>query len=458
MSQLARRRPSLSQRPAVVDSVLYWLLALALVRGLLYASLVPPWQAPDEPAQFERARAALSARDWNSTSETGPAWYDDLVRSLYTFNYWDFVDDDRPVYSPDSLLNQYIAPYHEIYGGLYGSRLTYALLGWPVVLAPGQDVALQLYLVRLYTALMNVGVILLAYLMVREIFPGNRFLMLGAPILVMFNPQHTHMLSTVNNGNLAELLAAAALYFLIRGVMRGFTWPALLASLGLGVLAMWTKATAYFLAPAFASIGLFYMWAYRRYWWAALGAAVAGAAVFYFLMPARLGQLLAWGWSRLLAGQFHLDPVVPTDLFNSFWALPGWFMIRLHPFWYQLLALACAVAGVGLVVGLATRWKMVLSGRRRSQVLALVLLAVAVVAAVVTLLAWHMVTGSIVYRQGRSVYPVITPLALFLLLGWQQFIPAGWRGPGLLAIAGGMVLFDSLVLFNYVVPVFYSRF
>lgn len=458
MAEPRSARPSLLPRPAAVDPLLYWLLALALVRGLIYASLVPPWQAPDEPAQFERAKAALNGRDWNSTSETGPAWYDDLVRSLYAFNYWDFVDDDRPVYSPDSLLNEYIAPYHEIYGGLYGSRLTYGLLGWPLVLAPGQDLALQLYLVRLYTVLMNLGIILLAYLMVREIFPGNRFLLLGVPILILFNPQHTHMLSTVNNGNLAELLATAALYFLIRGVMRGFTWPALLASLGLAVLAMWTKATAYFLAPALASIGLFYIWAYRRYWRWLLAAAAASAVVFYFLMPARLSQLLTWGWGSLLAGQFYLDPLVPRDLFDSFWAMPGWFMVRLYPAWYRLLAAACAVAVAGLVIGLATRWKPVLSGRHQAQAQALVVLAVAVLAAVGTLLAWHIVTGTIVYRQGRSIYPVIAPVALFLMLGWQQLIPAGWRWPGLLAITGGLALFDSLVLFNYVIPVFYSRF
>src|SRR5262245_14850716 len=36
------------------------LLALALAHGLLYVWLVPPWQTPDEPAQFQYA--ALIAR------------------------------------------------------------------------------------------------------------------------------------------------------------------------------------------------------------------------------------------------------------------------------------------------------------------------------------------------------------------------------------------------------------
>ena len=33
------------------------LVALALIRGLIYLSVFPPWQAPDEPAHFEVVRA-----------------------------------------------------------------------------------------------------------------------------------------------------------------------------------------------------------------------------------------------------------------------------------------------------------------------------------------------------------------------------------------------------------------
>jgi hypothetical protein len=187
--------------------ILYLLLALALVRGIIYASLVSPWQAPDEPGQFERARAALTAAEWNSTSANGPAWYEELLQSLFTFDFWDFLDDNRPAYAPNSPLNLYIVPYHEVYEGLYGSRPAYALLGWPLFLARDQDITLQLYLVRLNTVLLNLGVILLAYQMARTIFPRDLFLALGVPAIIVFNPQHTHLLSTVNNGSLAELLA-----------------------------------------------------------------------------------------------------------------------------------------------------------------------------------------------------------------------------------------------------------
>ena len=149
------------------------LLALAFIRGALYASLVPPWQSPDEPAQFERARAALSGQDWIATSESGPPWYDDLAKSLILFDFWDFIPEERRTYIPGAPLNRYIVPYQELYNGLYSSRSPYVALAGPLFLANSIDITLQLYLVRFNMILMSVGIIFFAYLTTRTIFSGG---------------------------------------------------------------------------------------------------------------------------------------------------------------------------------------------------------------------------------------------------------------------------------------------
>lgn len=71
---------------------------------------------------------------------------------------------------------------------------------------------------------------------------------------------------------------------------------------------------------------------------------------------------------------------------------------------------------------------------------------------------WHILTGSLLYRQGRSLYPVIVPIAIFLMLGWRQLLPLAWRKTGLLGLTLVFFLFDSLVLFSYIIPFFYSRY
>lgn len=437
--------------------ILYSLLALALVRGLIYGAVVPPWQAPDEPAQFERVKASLSAADWNSNSQNGPAWYDELSKSLFTFRYWDFVDASRPSYAPNSI-GRYIALYQEIYQGLYGSRGAYVVMAWPLFLAPHQDITLQLYLVRMNMVLMNVVVIFLAYLIVRTIFPGDTFLVLGTPLIILFNPQHTHLMSTVNNGNLAELLATTVLYFMVAGIMQGFSLLKIFAMLSLSLVAMWTKATAYFLPLAIGSLMLFYLPAYRRHWrWLLLSGAILAVLV-YFFIPQRLILLLASFGALASSGNFfYLDPLVPIDLFRSFWAYPGWMILQLHPFWYQLLFLSCLLALIGLL-GLLAKGRLGYAPSRRLQFRVLLVLAIAVASSIVTILAWNAVTQSIVYRQGRSIYPVIVPISLFLMLGWRQLIPAGWRRFSLLALTVGLSLFDSLVLFGYIIPFFYSNY
>lgn len=444
-----------SVSPKLIISLL---LALALVRGVIYASFVPPWQAPDEPPQFERVRASLTAVEWNSTSENGPAWYDDLIRSLFTFGFWDFLDDTRKVYDPSMPLNHYIVPYQEAYEGLYGSRPAYALIGWPLFLARNQDIILQLYLVRLNTVLMNVGIIWLAYLIVRTIFPGDIFLMVGVPCLILFNPQHTHLLSTVNNGNLAELLTTAALYFMVRGIIGGFTWRSGVAILGFSLAAMWTKATAYFLPLALGCLILFQLWGYRRHWRWLLPIGLIGISLSLYFAPQRLWLLISQAQSILAKGEFYLYPIVPLDLFRSFWAMPGWTIFPLADIWYWLITLACILALIGWAMLGFTRRHQLLAPEVRPQVQALVVLFVAAAAAIGVLLAWNTLTQGIIYRQGRSLFPVVVPISLFLMLGWRQLIPESRRKEGLFAAILLLFLFDSLVLFDYILPIFYSRY
>jgi len=439
-------------------SILYFVLALALIRGIIYASVVPPWQAPDEPPQFERAKAALTNADWVSDSQNPTDWYQDIAKSLFAFDFFDFLDTSRPEYSPDEPITRYTYLYQEIYGNLYGSRIMYALIGWPLSLTDFDDITLQLYLIRINTVLMNVAIIFLAFLLTKTIFPNAPFMFWGVPILLLFMPQHTHLLSTVNNGNLAELLATIALYFIVRGFINGFSWQNIGLILVFSLAAMWTKATAYFLLVALGVMGLFFLWKYRRYWRRLLPAGIILALLTYIFAPERLKLLIPSAWTLLQTRGFYLDPIVPKDLFRSFWAMPGWTIFYIHPMWYYLLITGCVLAIVGLIILVIKKWPLICTGQYTPQIRVLTVMLVAIVASITVLLIWNGLNHSIVYRQGRSIYPVIICISIFLLLGWRQIIPYGWRKIGLLSITLAFFLFDSLVLFNYLIPIFYSRY
>ncbi len=439
------------------QSLLYFLLALALLRGLIYASFVPPWQAPDEPAQFERARAALSVTEWNSTSENGPDWYADLPSALFAFDFWDYIPTTRQT-DTSGPISQYVTLYQEFYSGFYSSRIPYAFIGWPLFLARFQDIPFQLYLVRLNTILMNVGIIFLAFHLTKTIFPQDNFLILGVPILILFIPQHTHLLSTVNNGNLAELLSLTALYFIVKGIIKGFKPIDIVAILLFSLLAMWTKATAYFLPFVVATVALFYLWQYRHHWRWLLPLGLLSLGLAYALSPDRLTLLFFEGWTKLRAGDIYLNPIVPIIHFRSFWALPGWLTLHLHPFWYQVLMSASILALVGLILLFITHPRLILSKQHQPQIQALIVLAVAALVSLSIIIGWSAITNTIAYRQGRSLYPVLVPIAIFLTLGWRQLIPTTWRDFGLLALTATFFMFDTMVLFHYIIPFFYSRY
>lgn len=438
-------------------SILFFILALTLVRGIIYAAVISPWQAPDEPAQFERAKAALKTEDWNSTAPTPPAWYADLRDSLLTHHFLSYTLI-RAQNDPEASLNHYIDLYHEVYGGTYGTRFTYAVIGAPLILAQYQDITLQLYLVRLGTVLMNVAIIFLAYLTVSTIFPNSDFLVLGVPLLIMFNPQHTYNLSTVNNGNLAELLATAALYFIARGLKQNLSLPNFGLALAFAWIAMWTKATAYFLFFTFGGVASFFLWRYRRHWHWLFLVLVLLSGLIYFLAPQRLSLLFSQVWPLLSQKQFYFNPQITSDIFKSFWAMPGWAILRLNSVWYQAWLIVCILSVGGGIALLIQRRRLLFSEQFQPQVHTLLVFALSIGVAIGIQVGWHVLTGTTLYRQGRSLFPVIVPIVIFLMLGWRQLIPVVWQKPGLLAITINLFLFDSMVLFNYIIPFFYSRY
>jgi 4-amino-4-deoxy-L-arabinose transferase-like glycosyltransferase len=101
----------------------------------------------------------------------------------------------------------------------------------------------QVIALRFLSLLMGGGIVYLAYLIAREVFPTNEVLALGTAAFVAGVPMHLAMLAAVNNDGLAELVLVGILWMLIRtikkeeaegteGVERKMPWRLV----GLGVL------------------------------------------------------------------------------------------------------------------------------------------------------------------------------------------------------------------------------
>jgi len=66
------------------------LLALSLVRGLLYLAIIPPWQGPDEPRHFEYARLIADRGRLVTKRDLSPALQEGVIRSMVEHDFWRF--------------------------------------------------------------------------------------------------------------------------------------------------------------------------------------------------------------------------------------------------------------------------------------------------------------------------------------------------------------------------------
>src|SRR3990172_5165946 len=81
------------------------LTALAVVHGLWYAFLIPPWQAPDEIAHFEYARLFAERRKLLSLADESPALEQAIIDSLYRHRAWYRIGKPTPTERPTRLMD-----------------------------------------------------------------------------------------------------------------------------------------------------------------------------------------------------------------------------------------------------------------------------------------------------------------------------------------------------------------
>jgi 4-amino-4-deoxy-L-arabinose transferase-like glycosyltransferase len=420
-----------------------WLIAvLYLLLATAYATLTPAWQAPDEPAHFNYVRF-LATHDQLPELKVGD----------YPGPYLEELKAER--FPPGK-------PVDPIQYESYQPPLYYALAAIAYKAGGGSLVS-----VRLFSVLLGLGVLLLAYAVVRRTFPRWPAVALGSAALVAFLPQHLATVSQSGNDVLAEVWLAAAVLILAgwlqtdpQGAAHGFLdrsrslW---LLGVVLGLILI-TKTTAY-LAWILTAGALLWDWRVRRPRWQA----AAGDALRLVLpgvligAPFFLHNLQVYGFPDLLglarhdtvvAGQLRLVDFLAsqgawayvhrlvTFTFMSFWGFFGWLAVPMDARVYQALALWCAVASGGLfwherrMRGVA----MLSDGERRAARLLTSLV-------VLSLLAYASYNLKFVQHQGRYFFPALIPLALGLVLGtWEAFNENGarwWAAGGCVLLAVG---------------------
>ena len=420
--------------------------AIALVGGVGWAAVLPPWQAPDEIEHFEYVQYLSETGDLpglpgaldrptalpystehqyameqsftNSVrhnAQAKPPWEDSA------FDRWDALQKRTNASASDGGGISTASPYPPPYYGL-------ATVGYKVF--EGGTIFDRVFGTRLLAALLGALTVLCVWLFARELFGRPGILPNTAALSVALLPQFQFISGITNNDSLLILMGSLELYLIARVIRRGVTPQAAVAMGAVLALGYLTKPTMVAFAPAVAVVLAWPLLRERRL--AALRPALTGFAGF-------LAVWVAWGVIAALAGR-ELWPTeasgaqafVLSDFLNYFWHFylpspPGvvdrYFADRLplytvwmHSFFasfgwndtlfpervYEVITGVCIAIGVFLVVA-AWRERAAL---RRSLGIVAAGAVTTVVLLVFVHLAFYLYHSGFPGEQGRYLLPL----------------------------------------------------
>ena len=262
------------------------LLAYVLIRGVLQVAVVPPWQHPDEPTHFEYVRLIAEEKRLPKTGDYSLSMRREIAASMFQFDFW---SPEKLPFSRQFLSN---TPPHIGISELRHPPLYYALAAltqWPVSHAP---VEMQLYAARLLGVLALMATILIAYRLVKALFPGNRLIYLGVPACLALLPPYIDQVTSVNNDVLTIPLFSLFLLMLVQLIHEGMSWRRLGLAVVLLALAMMTKTTT--AIGVLALLVALPMAIFRQPWSRRLWLALGGGILALGLIFLQWGDAAGW--------------------------------------------------------------------------------------------------------------------------------------------------------------------
>lgn len=233
------------------------LLLVTFLKEIAFLAVVPMWHTPDEQAHFAQVAyfAELNKMPFHVSKDLNREIYESEVllgtlRDERGNNKFTFHPEYRLEYTnslegkyenqikslPKEYRQEMVRQEAANYPPLY-----YILAAIPYKIFYDSDLITRVYLSRLISILMFLGLTFFSYLIAKEIFPKNKLLQIILPTLVSFQPMISFVSSGVTSDNLLNLLFTIFTFVMILQVKNKLNFKYLLISLGLILLLYLTK-------------------------------------------------------------------------------------------------------------------------------------------------------------------------------------------------------------------------
>jgi 4-amino-4-deoxy-L-arabinose transferase-like glycosyltransferase len=401
-------------------------LAVQVGIALQYATRIPPYNAPDEPAHANYARhvaataslPVLRPGDWDAA----------LLERLKAERFPEAADVSTIGYESHQPPLYYLLAAPLAGGGVVAMRLGSVVIGAVALLA--------------------------LYLTARALIADQPTALLALALAALV-PQHGATRASVSNDGLTELWLSLLLLLSVVLQRVGTTGRrAGLVGLVTG-LAMLTKLSGWVAAPvAVAALLLAPTKAGRK----GAHVAVAGAVAAGLVVPWLIRGALVYGLDdplglrrhdEVVGGQQLTDaadlPRMAATLFRSFWGQFGWMGVLMDERVYLALGALSAVIATGIVLWLMPWGGLWRESDRRGWSLAGLLLGGVVVATV----AYN---ARYLQPQGRYLFPAMAALAPLAAVGLRELISERQRVPLYVGLALSLVALDLVALWRFILP------
>jgi hypothetical protein len=249
--------------------VIILMLLLALVIGITFIFIVPPWQHYDEPTQFEYSWLIANRPGLPEISDYDQALRRDIAGSMIEHGFFRDMG-----FTPNLL-----STTEQIWIGIsqIGSKpLYYWFAAIPLRIIQAADITFQLYTARFLSLVFFLVTIVAAYGLAGELTSPKHPLRWLLPLTILLLPSFVDILTAVNDDVAATAIFSLFLWSGVRMMIRGFNGWRLFALLALSALCFFTKTTV-MLAVVLAPVPLLFSLirpGFKRYAWMALTVAV----------------------------------------------------------------------------------------------------------------------------------------------------------------------------------------
>ncbi len=267
------------------------ILLAALIQGLLYLSLQPPWQHYDEPTHFEYAALIAHTGRLPHPGDEDMAMRREIAASMAEHQF--FKNVPNPGLLGD---NVWLGISELVHPPAY-----YALVSLPLRIIPYLDVTTQLYVARSVSVLLFLLTMAVTIGMLRDLTREGHVLRWAVPLAMVLLPPFVDLMTAVNNDAAAVAVFSLFLWGAVRTIRFGLSWRRLAWLCGTAVIAAVTKNTAGVALGLAPLVCLIAFWTRRHWRWRWL------AAIMLVGCAALLAVMFRWGdaayWYRESDGQ-----------------------------------------------------------------------------------------------------------------------------------------------------------